>query len=134
MGTVHRTPASPNWLCYYNDRNGKRRTKSTLTRNKKEADRICAKIQSIEDQARSGNINRGEGQARHRKVVGEIMVECGAPIQRKSVREHFTSWLKAFEAEQGRNTYTRYKASPTILGFLGSEGGRKSCVTAGLGR
>src|ERR1051326_1995349 len=53
MATGQKTPASRNWLCYYTDHNGKRPTKSSLTRNKREAERICAKIQSVEDQART---------------------------------------------------------------------------------
>src|SRR5438552_18331413 len=109
MATVHKTPASPNWLCYYTDRNGKRRTKSTLTRNKREAERICAKIQSVEDQARTGNITEEKARRVIEKVVSEIMAESGAPIERKTVRDHFASWLKAFESEQSEGTFTRYE-------------------------
>lgn len=122
MATVHKTPASPNWLCYYTDRNGKRRTKSSLTRNKREAERICAKIQSVEDQARTGNITEEKARRVIERVVGEIMAESGAPIERKTVREHFDSWLKAFESEQSDGTFTRYKGIvKTFLDFLNAK-------------
>src|ERR1035438_360636 len=100
MATVHKTPARPCWLFYYTDPNGKRRTKPTLTRKKREAERVCAKIQSIEDQARTGNLTEEKARRVIERVVGEIMAESGAPIERKTVREHFTSWLRAFESEQ----------------------------------
>jgi integrase len=132
MATVHRTPASPNWLCYYTDRSGKRRTKSSLTRNKREAERICAKIQSIEDQARTGNLTEEKARRVIEKIVGEIMAESGAPIERKSVREHFTSWLKAFEAEQSEGTFIRYEGiTNTFLDFLnGKSSGNLAALKA----
>jgi integrase len=119
MATVHRTSASPNWLCYYTDRNGNRRTKSSLTRNKREAERICAKIQSVEDQARTGNLTEEKARRVIEKVVSEIMAESGAPIERKTVRQHFDAWLKAFEAEQSTGTFVRYEGiTKTFLDFL----------------
>ena len=130
MATVHKTPASPNWLCYYTDRNGKRRTKSTLTLKKREAERVCAKIQSIEDQARTGNLTEEKARRVIERVVGEIMAESGAPIERKTVREHFTSWLKSFESEQSEGTFIRYEGiANNFLDFLG---GKASCNLAAL--
>jgi integrase len=47
------------------------------------------------------------------------MAESGAPIERKTVREHFTSWLKAFESEQSEGTFVRYQGIvTTFLDFL----------------
>ena len=122
----------PNWLCYYTDRNGKRRTKSTLTRSKREAERICAKVQSIEDQARTGNITQERARRVIEKVVGEIMAESGALIERKTVREHFTSWLKAFESEQSEGTFIRYQGIVDyFLKFLDGKASRNlSALTA----
>jgi integrase len=130
MATVHKTRASPNWLCYFTDRNGNRRTKSTLTRNKREAQGICAKVQSIEDQARTGNITEEKARRVIERVVGEIMAESGAPIERKSVREHFTSWLRAFESEQSAGTFIRYQG--IVDNFLGLLGGKASGNLAAL--
>src|SRR5215475_7403526 len=119
MASVHKLPGKMNWICFYTDRNGARRCKSSLTRNKREAERICAKIQSVEDQARTGNITEEKARRVIERVVGEIMAECGAPIERKTVREHFTSWLKAFESEQSEGTFIRYQGIVnTFLDFL----------------
>jgi integrase len=130
MATVHRTPASPNWLCYYTDRKGERRTKSTLTRNRREAERICAKIQSLEDQARTGNITAEKARRVIEQVVGEIMAESGAPIERKTVRDHFTSWIKATEAGRSERTFERYQEIAS--GFLAFMGGKADGDLAAL--
>ncbi len=124
MASVHRLPGKPNWICFYTDRNGARRCKSTLTRNKREAERVCAKVQSIEDLARTGNITEEKARRVIERVVGEIMAESGAPVERKTVREHFTSWLKAFESEQSEGTFVRYQGiTESFLGFLGAKAG-----------
>lgn len=130
MATVHRLPGKPNWICFYTDRHGKRRCKSTLTRNKREAERICTKVQSIEDQARTGNITEEKARRVIERVVGEIMAESGAPVERKTVREHFTSWLKAFHAEQSEGTFIRYQG--VVKSFLDFLGGKASGNLAAL--
>ena len=132
MASVHRIPAKPNWICFYTDRNGERRCKSALTRSKREAERICAKIQSVEDQARTGNITEEKARRVIEKVVSEIMAESGAPIERKTVREHFTSWLKAFESEQSEGTFIRYDGIvANFLDFLsGKAGGNLAALKA----
>jgi integrase len=130
MASVHRIPGKPNWICFFTDRNGARRCKSTLTRNKREAERVCAKVQSIEDQARTGNLTEEKARRVIERVVSEIMAESGAPIERKTVREHFTSWLKAFESEQSEGTFIRYQG--IIENFLGFLGGKATGNLAGL--
>lgn len=125
MASVHKLPGKQNWICFFTDRNGARRCKSSLTRNKREAERICAKVQSIEDQARTGNLTEEKARRVIERVVGEIMAESGAPIERKTVREHFTSWLKAFESEQSEGTFIRYEGIVNnFLGFLGGKASR----------
>lgn len=130
MASVHRLPDKDNWICFYTDRNGKRRCKSSLTQNKREAERVCAKIQSIEDKARTGYLTEEKARRVIEGVVSEIMAESGAPIQRKTVREHFTSWLNAFESEQSQGTFIRYEG---IVGsFLEFLGGKASGSLAAL--
>src|SRR4051794_9650579 len=109
MASVHRIPGKPNWVCFFTDRNGKRRCRSTLTTNKKEAASICAKIQSIEEQARTGRITAEKARRVIEGVVDEIMAESGTPIVRKLTREHFEAWLSALESECSDGTFVRYK-------------------------
>lgn len=132
MATVHKLPGKPNWIAFFTDRNGKRRCKSTLTTNKREAERVCAKVQSIEDQARTGNLTEEKARRVIERVVGEIMAESGAPVERKTVREHFTSWLNAFESERSEGTFVRYKGIvSSFLAFLnGKANGNLSALTA----
>lgn len=107
MASVHKLPGKQNWICFYTDRHGKRRSKSTLTTNKREAQRICVKVQSVEDQARSGNITEEKARRVIEKTVNEIMAECGAPVKSVTIRAHFTEWLKSIERSE--STYVRYK-------------------------
>ena len=60
------------------------------------------------------------------------MAESGAPIERKTVREHFTSWLKAFESEQSEGTFIRYQGIVNnFLKFLDGKASRNlSALTA----
>ena len=124
MASVHKLPGKVNWICFYSDRHGKRRCKSTLTSSKSEAAGICAKIQSVEKQARSGTITEEKARRLIEGVVGDIMAESGSPVEQKTIREHFTSWLKAFESEQSEGTFVRYNG--IVKDFLGFLGGKAS--------
>src|ERR1035438_406306 len=131
MGSVHKLPHKPNWIAFYYDRNGKRRCKSTLTTNRREAERVCARIQELEDRARTGRLTEDRARKVIETTVAEIMESIGAPVERKSVRQHFDSWLKAFEAERAIGTFVRYKGiADQFLGFLGA---RASASLAALG-
>ena len=135
MASIHRLKfknkarVSKTWFCFYTDRNGKRRCKSTLTDDKREAERLCHEIQLIEAKARTGNLTRDKARQIIEDVVDEIMLESGSPIQRKTVREHFTSWIKAFESEQSEGTFIRYSGvSDNFLTFLGSKANANLCA------
>ena len=131
MASVHKLPHKPNWIAFYYDRNGKRRCKSTLTTNRREAERICARIQELEDRARTGRLTEDRARKVIETTVAEIMESIGAPVERKTVRQHFDSWLKAFEAERSSGTFVRYKGiADQFLGFLGA---RASASLAALG-
>ena len=121
MASVHKLPHKPNWIAFYYDRNGKRHCKSTLTTNRKEAERICARLQELEDRARTGRSTEDRARKVIESTVAEIMESIGAPVQRKTVRQHFDSWLKAFEAERSSGTFIRYKGiTDQFLSFLGA--------------
>ncbi|MEK7677044.1 MAG: phage integrase SAM-like domain-containing protein [Verrucomicrobiota bacterium] len=124
MASVHRLPGKPNWICFYTDHQGQRRCKSTRTANRKEAERISARIQELEDRARTGRITEDRARKVIEIIVSEIMESVGAPIQRKTVREHFQSWLKAFESERAGGTFIRYEGiANQFLDFLGAKTG-----------
>ncbi|MBM3835921.1 MAG: hypothetical protein FJ403_22185, partial [Verrucomicrobia bacterium] len=88
MASVHKLPGKPNWVCFFTDRTNKRRCKSTLTVDKREAERVCYKLQEIEDRARSGRLTEDRARKVIETAVAEIMEACGSPIEQKTVREH----------------------------------------------
>lgn len=125
MSSVHRIKGKPNWACFYTDRDGRRRCKSTLTANKREAERICSEVQKIEDRAKAGHITHDRARRVIEGVVSEIMESVGAPLERKTIREHFERWLKAFESECREGTFLRYDGIvKRFLAFLGPKANR----------
>jgi hypothetical protein len=106
MSSVHRLPGKPNWYCFYSDHTGNRRCKSTRTTNKKEAERICGKLQEIEDLARTGRLTEDRARRVIEGAVSEIMESFGAPIERKTIRQHFDAWAKNSEVETAPDRQT----------------------------
>jgi integrase len=122
MPSVHRLPGKPNWICFYTDRENKRRCKSTLTTDKREAERVCVNIQEIEDKARNGHLTADRARRVIESTVADIMESLGTPIERKSIREHFETWIAAREVETSEGTYKRYKGIVDyFLAFLGTK-------------
>jgi len=120
MASVHKLPGKPNWVCFFTDRTNKRRCKSTLTVDKREAERVCFKLQEIEDRARSGRLTEDRARKVIETAVAEIMEACGSPIEQKTVREHFESWLKGATLSIG--TFKRYECvAQSFLTFLGGK-------------
>lgn len=120
MASIHKLPDKPNWICFYTDRNSKRRCKSTRTTDKREAERVCFNIQTIEDRARSGRLTEDRARKVIESTVAEIMEASGAPIEQKTVREHFDGWLAVAKAELSSGTFTRYDGIVKMfLEFLG---------------
>jgi len=130
MSSVHRLPGKPNWYCFYSDHTGKRRCKTTRTTNKKEAERICGKLQEIEDLARTGRLTEDRARRVIEGAVSEIMESFGAPIERKTIRQHFDAWAKNSEVETAPATAARYQT--TVKRFLEFLGSRSDRPLAGL--
>lgn len=125
MASVHRLKGrGRNWFAFYYDRNGKRRCKSTLTEDKKEAVRVCARLEEIEARARTGRLTEDRARKVIETTVAEIMESIGAPVERRTVRQHFESWLKSFEKEAAPATVARYEGIVRqFLAYLGAKAG-----------
>jgi integrase len=122
MPSVHRLEGKPNWICFYTDRANKRRCKSTLTTDKREAARVCVNIQEIEDKARNGHLTADRARRVIESTVADIMESLGSPIEQKSIREHFETWIAARQVETSEGTYKRYKGIVDyFLTFLGTK-------------
>jgi integrase len=125
VSSVHKLPGKPNWICFYTDHDGKRRTKSTMTTDKREAERLCNEIQKIEDKARSGKLTPDRARLVIESTVSDIMESLGTTIERKTTREHFEGWAKSVGAENSEGTYKRYAGVVTsFLAFMGAKAGK----------
>lgn len=132
MSSVHRANGKPNWFCYYSDHTGRRRCKSTGTADKKEATRICERVQTIEDGARTGTLTADRARSVIESTVSEIMDSIGSPIEQVTIREFFTVWIKDRELETSSRTQIRYVGIVKVfLKFMQGKGGRRlSALTA----
>lgn len=125
MSSVHRLPGKPNWICFYTDASGKRRCKSTKTTNKREAEKVCHALQTIEDKARSGRLTADRARKVIESAVADIMESLGTPIEQKTIREHFENWIAARQRECSEGTFTRYKGIVDyFLSFLRGKASR----------
>jgi integrase len=125
MASVHKLPGKPNWFAFYSDRNGARRCKTTGTAHKREALKVAYHLQAIEDKARTGNLTPDRARKVIESAVAEIMVGMGAPMPRKTVREHFAGWKDSYEHSISEGTFTRYSAIvDDFVKFLGAKANR----------
>jgi integrase len=125
VSSVHKLPGKPNWLCFYTDHAGKRRCKSTMTTDKREAERVCNELQKVEDKARSGHLTPDRARKVIETAVAEIMTSLGVPLEQKSIREHFESWTKARQRECSEGTFKRYAGvAAAFIEFLGPKAQR----------
>lgn len=121
MSSVHKRDGKPNWFCAYTDHRGKRRYRTTGTTDKKEAVRVCNKIQEVEDKARSGRITSDRARKIIGAVVADILEASGGTLHRQTISDHFTNWLAARKVENSAGTYARYSGVVTkFLDFLGA--------------
>ncbi len=132
MSSVHRENGKPNWFCHYYDHTGRRRGKSTGTADKKEATRICERIQTIEDGARTGTLTADRARSVLESTVSEIMDSLGSPMEQVTIREFFTAWAKTSELETSAGTQIRYLAIvEAFLKFMQGKAERRlSALTA----
>jgi len=108
MASVHKLKGKANWICFYTDRSGRRRCKSSLTTDRREAQRVCSEVQKIEDRARTGRLTSDKARQVIESTVSDIMESLGSPIQRKTIGQHFESWKNTFKSEVKPGTYIRY--------------------------
>lgn len=125
MASVHKLPGKANWICFFTDRNGKRRCKSSLTEDKREANRVCGEIQRLEDLARNKKLTFDKAHSVIASTVANIMDSLGTPLPQASIRQNITEWIAAREVETAHNTFLRYKGiAGMFLEHLGAKADR----------
>jgi integrase len=126
MSSVHKLPGKPSWVCFFRDRHGRRRAKSTLTDSKARAEIICREIQSLENRAGAGRLNQQNARRILEDRLEEILADDGASFDRSTIRKFFTGWLEG-KAVGGSaaSTVARYRTIVELLfASLGSRADR----------
>jgi integrase len=122
MASVHKLPGKPNWICFFTDNLGKRRCKTTGTTNRKQAETVCNGFQRAADSARKGTLTETRARALIEQTVSELMESSGGKLERHSIKEYFTRWMKAREGTTSPSTHDRY--SGIVRTFLDNLGER----------
>jgi len=108
MASVHKDPRgkSPFWYCAFTLPNGQRTIRSTKERDRKKAHSICIRWQEASDRARHGDLIRTQAE----KVLSDILESVGeSPMQSKTTRQFFDSWLEGKTLSKAGATARRYK-------------------------
>jgi len=119
MASIHKDPRgkSPFFYCAFYSADGTRKFKSTKTKERREALRICAAWEDAELDARRGTLTTSQV----RKVFNEILERAGdEPLDNFSVREWMEEWIKNKTSSRGEKTGCRYeKPIRDFLEFIG---------------
>jgi integrase len=129
MSSVHKHPPRPFWFCAYyvpdGTPKGKRVYKTTKTKNKKEAIRICAAWEKAARLAQSDNLTPERAREILEDGLRDILEARGTAAPKVTIEEYFKAWIKARESVTKPSTFQRYDGIVRkFLGFMGSEAKR----------
>ncbi len=118
MAFLWKHPKSQYWMARFYDRDGKRRNRSTRTKNRKEAEKLAESYELASRKKRTAIQARRVIAALHAEITGE-----GLPTH--SVKEFFDAWVEAKRPETASATIRFYgNARKKFLSFLGDDAGR----------
>ena len=118
MAFLWKHPKSQYWMARFYDRDGKRRNRSTRTKNRKEAEKLATSFEEAARKRRTAIQARRVIAALHSELTGE-----GLPTH--SVRDFFVSWVEAKGPETAPATIRFYEnAKRKFLAFLGDDANR----------
>ena len=121
MASLHRQNGRPYWYCAYTDQKGERHFKSTKSSDKKEAKRVCDAFQRAVDLTKAGTLTEDRARKVIENAVSEILEASGLAMQRFSIEDYLTSWLKEKEIETEATTSSLYaRLVRQFIAFLGS--------------
>ena len=123
VSSVHKLPGKPNWICFFTDRHGRRRAKSTLTANKAQATALCREIEALEKKAKRKTITQDNARKILEDRLEEILSDEGIEFQRMTIKETLTKWLEK-KSTDGKSTATVARYSTAIDGLLAFIGGK----------
>jgi integrase len=127
MGSIHRQPGKPNWVAsfrVYDEQTNrwKQVLRSTFTRSKRQAQKICDAWDEAAKAAHDGTLSVDAAREVIARGVANIFATSNhAAMPSASIKAWCSSWLqsKAIEAEQ--STHARYKSIvERFIAFLGA--------------
>lgn len=115
MASIHKRPRSPYYHAYFTDHTGKLRSRSTKTRDAREARRIA---DGLEEAYRTKKT-----EAQLRRAFTDLSQEVlGRPLKFDSLNEYFGRWLAAVAPGLKKATVAGYKASiGMFIKYLGDK-------------
>jgi len=106
MASLIKREGSPFYFCSYRAGDGRWLKKSTKTKDKATALRICVEWDSASASARKGNLTAAQA----RKVLAEMVaISSGESLSEFSVESWFQQWLDSKAGSATASTMARYK-------------------------
>jgi len=126
MASLHKQPGKPHWFCAFTDSKGKRCFRSTLTANKKEAEKICTAWAQAAEKGRKGLLNADQAREIISRTVADIFAGANADdLPMSTVKEWCEHWLQVKSLEVSESSLTRYSGTvESFLDFYGARVGR----------
>lgn len=108
MASVHKDPRRPAafWYAQYYGADGRRKFRSTKTRNRKEAMAVAIRLEEAAGRARRKELTAAQA----RKILAELVeVSTGESLTHYTAASWFKEWLVIKKASATESTMTRYK-------------------------
>jgi integrase len=126
MASVHRQKGKPFWYCSFTTTDGVRRFRSTKTRNKGQAEAICAAWEKAERHGRAGTLTPDKAREVLAAGLEDIFLASNREtLKTYSVREWGKQWLESKLIENTSRTHERYAGILTrFYEYLGAKADR----------
>jgi integrase len=135
MGSIHRQPGKPNWVASFREydqqtNRWKQVLRSTFTRNKRQAQKICDAWDDAAKAAHNGTLSVDAAREIIARGVANIFATANlTSLPSASIKAWCDRWLEAKAIEAEQTTHARYKrVLERFTAFLGSS--RSSCNLA----
>ena len=109
MASVHKQPGKPFWYCAFTTTDSVRRFRSTKTKNKGQAEAICAAWEKAEKHGRAGTLTPDKAREVLTAGLEDIfLVSNCETLKTYTVRQWGKQWLESKLIENTSRTHERY--------------------------
>lgn len=114
MASIHKLPNKPNWICFYSTWDDdaatwRRRARSTLTTDKKQAEEICRTWEKAAREGRKGTLSMDVARDVISRGVADVFLASNSEkMPSRSVRDWCSTWLDTKRIEAAPTTVSRY--------------------------